>query len=65
MKFNENNFYTKLIDIVEINNFVVLSFLFEIIKMPKKINYILALKVFLTFHTRSLTPLELNLTEIA
>jgi hypothetical protein len=26
MEFNENNFYTKLIDIVEIYNFVVLSF---------------------------------------
>jgi len=26
MEFNENNFYTKIIDIVEIYNFVVLSF---------------------------------------
>jgi hypothetical protein len=29
MEFNEDNFYTKLINIFEIYNFVVLSFLFE------------------------------------
>ena len=33
-------FYKNIIDLDEIYNFLVLSFLFEVIKMPKKINCI-------------------------
>jgi len=39
--FNEDNSYIKIIDIVEIYNFLVLSFSFEVIKMLKNNNYIL------------------------
>ena len=37
---NEDNFYTNIVDIVEIYNFLVLSFSFEVIKMAKKNNCI-------------------------
>ena len=65
MEFNENNFYTKPTDIIEIYNFVVLYFFsFEAIKMLKKLITYSTLSVFLTFHTYDLTLLKSNLTEM-
>jgi hypothetical protein len=54
----------KIVDLDETYNFLVLSFLFEIVNAKKIIAY-LDLRVFLTFHTCSLTPLEPNLTAVA
>ena len=64
-KLNENNFYMKIIDLDEIYNFLVLSFLFEVVKMLKKLITYLDLRVFSSFHTYSLTALEPKLTEVA
>jgi len=50
-KLNEDNTYTKIIH--------------RDLQLPRKIITYLGLMVFLTFHTRGLTPLELNLTEVA
>ena len=55
----------KIIDFDEIYNFLVLNFLFEIVKMLKKLIAYLDTRVFLTFYAHSLTPLEPNLTEVA
>ena len=65
MVLNEDNFYMKIIDLDEIYNFLVLSFFsFKVVKMLKKLMAYLDLRVFLTFHTYNLTPLELNLTAV-
>ena len=56
----------KIIDLDEIYNFLVLSFFsFEVVKMLKKLMIYLGLRVFLTFHTCSLTTLEPKLTAVA
>ena len=50
MELNEDNFYMKIIDLDEIYNFLVLSFfLFEVVKMLKKINNIFDLKGIFVF----------------
>ena len=64
-ELNEDNFYMKIIDLDEIYNFLVLSFLFEVVKMLKKLIIYLYLRVFSSFHTCSLTVLEPKLTELA
>ena len=63
---NKDNFYIKIIDIVETYNFLVLSFFsFTVIKILKKILIVyLELSVFSTFHIRGITLLLLNLTEV-
>ena len=48
MKLNKDNFYMKIIDLDEIYNFLV--FLFEVVKMLKKLMTYLELRVFLTFY---------------
>jgi hypothetical protein len=56
----------KIIDLDETYNFLVLSFfLFEVVKMLKKLIAYLDLRIFLTFHTCCLTPLEPSLTAVA
>ena len=55
----------KIIDLDEIYNFIVLSFPFEVVKILKKLITYLELRIFSTFHTCSLTPLEPNLTAVA
>jgi len=37
-KLNENNFYMKIVDLDEIYSFLILSFLFEVVKILKKIS---------------------------
>ena len=64
-ELNEDNFYIKIIDLDEIYNFLVLSFSFEVVKMWKKLMTYLDIRVFLTFHTCSLTVLELKVTAVA
>ena len=50
VELNENNFYIKIIDLDEIYNFLILSFfLFEVVKMLKKINNIFRLKGIFVF----------------
>jgi len=64
-KLNKNNFYIKIVDLDEVYNFLVLSFLFKVVKMLKKLIAYLHLRVFFTFHIHDLTPLEPNLTAVA
>jgi len=53
MDFNENNFYTKLIDIIEIYNFVILGFFYlKSLRCSKNLITYPVLRVFLTFHLR-------------
>ena len=52
-------------DLVEIYNFLVLSFSFEVVKMLKKINNIFRLKGIFVFSHLQLTALEPKLTAVA
>ena len=57
----------KIIVFDEIRNFLILSFFFHLRSLRYSKNLIAGSdqRVFLTFHTCSLTPLEPNLTEVA
>jgi len=64
-ELNENKFYMKITDLDEIYNFLVEFFHLKSLRCSKKIIIYLNLRVFLSFHTCSLTVLEPKLTEVA
>ena len=61
-ELNDDNFYMKIIDL-QLSNFEF--FHLKSLRCSKKIMAYLDLRVFLTFNTCSLTPLESNLTAVA